>query len=201
MCGGIISGLQMAIPNGKPLLPYAVAYNLGRISSYSLAGALTGFAGAIVAGSNQTGIQILHLISGLFLLAMACYIGGWWRGLQRLEQQGKKLWKYIAPASKRFIPFPSPFHAVPYGFIWGWLPCGLVYSTLTWSLAAGSPSQGLLLMLCFGLGTLPSTILVAFGASSIRSWLQSPRSKQLIALILAIFALYSLSNSIKISLY
>ena len=47
-----------------------------------------------------------------------------------------------------------------YGLVWGWLPCGLVYSVLIMAFSAASLSQGALVMLAFGLGTLPNLMLM-----------------------------------------
>ncbi len=60
------------------------------------------------------------------------------------------------PLASKAIPVNSPAKALSLGVIWGWLPCGLVYSTLTWALASGSIVSGASIMLFFGLGTLPA---------------------------------------------
>lgn len=195
MCGGVIAGLNFAIPKGKALLPYALSYNLGRISSYAAAGALAGTLGNIFSHQIADGIVLLKLVSGVFLILLAAYIGNWWRGLAWLESQGKHLWKFLMPFSKKFVPFVSPLSALPYGLIWGWLPCGLVYSTLTWSLSSGSGTAGALWMLCFGLGTLPSTLLIAWSSKDLMNLIKSPKTRQFIALTLLLFGFYSISQS------
>lgn len=192
MCGGIVGALSFSIPKDRSPLPFELAYHSGRLASYSLAGAITGGLGQLFSHQIAGGMAILNLLSGLFLLALALYIGNWWRGLSWLEKQGAKLWRPVAPLSKRFIPFKSPAWALPYGLIWGWLPCGLVYSSLTWSLAAGSVHQGALLMLMFGLGTLPALLTLGRFSQQLRPLLAHPRSKQIIAVLLAISALWLL---------
>lgn len=189
MCGGVVSALSFAIPEQKPVLPYLLGYNLGRIISYTIAGAVTGYAGSIFANKASHGIQILQWLSALFLILMACYVGGWLNWLKKFEQLGGRLWKYIAPVSKRLIPFKHPIYALPYGFIWGWLPCGLVYSTLVWSLASGSMINGALSMLFFGLGTLPALITLGSLGNQIKSLLNKPLFKQAMAGLLVLFAL------------
>lgn len=196
MCGGVISGLTFAIPKQRPILPYALSYNVGRIASYTLAGALAGYLGSIFTHLTGDGIRWLNLISGLFLVALAGYISGWWKVLSHLEKWGAKFWQRLSPLGKRFIPFKSPVHAIPYGIIWGWLPCGLVYSAQTWSVAAGNSTNGALQMLFFGLGTLPSTLLVAFSANQVKAVLQKNQTKQLIALLILLFAIYSISHAL-----
>ena len=153
MCGGIVTALRMVTPKGISPFPYTLTYNIGRIVSYTIAGGITGFFGKIAADYIPLANYALSLISGIMLLLLACYLGQWYTGLTKLERLGNGIFKKIQPYSKRFLPFRTPLSAFPYGFIWGWLPCGLVYSTLTWSLASGSALQGSAIMFFFGLGT------------------------------------------------
>lgn len=196
MCGGVTAGLSLAIPKEKNKTGFIAAYNLGRITSYTLAGAITGGLSGILSHQLNGGIAWLNLISGVFLLLIAAYIGNWWPILSRLEKAGSGLFKRISPFSKRFMPFKHPGYAVPYGLIWGWLPCGLVYSALTWSLASESALNGAVIMLFFGLGTLPSMMLAAYSTTQITTFLKNPRTKQLIALLLALFGMLNISQSL-----
>lgn len=189
MCGGIVGTFSLIIPKTHAHLPYLVAYNLGRIISYCVAGAITGYLGSITTLNFAYGGQALQFISALFLLLMGLYLGNWWHGLTRLERMGHLLWKRIQPLSKRFIPFKHPGYAIPYGMLWGWLPCGLVYSALTWSLASGGAIKGMVLMLFFGLGTLPALISLGSSQNLIRKVLTNPHLKKIIALTLVVFSL------------
>ncbi len=190
MCGGIAGAFTFAVPKGKSLTPYIAGYNAGRIISYTAAGVLTGWLGSIFSASILTGLMILQVISIVFLLLLALYISDIYKGLIHLEKAGSRLWRFVAPLGKKLIPFKSPLHTVMYGMIWGWLPCGLVYSALTWSLSSASPLQGGLLMFCFGLGTLPALIATSMGASFLLPILQHKRTRLIIAFLLAIFALF-----------
>jgi len=147
MCGGIMNALTFAIPSsetngsqrsvwqqGRTLL----LYNLGRIFSYSVAGAIIGSLGWWLQGSNTVAMLVLRVIAGLMLIAMGLYLAGWWRGLVRLEQAGGHLWKYLQPLGNRLIPVTRPWQALLLGSVWGWLPCGLVYSTLVLAATSGS---------------------------------------------------------------
>ncbi|MBT1063696.1 sulfite exporter TauE/SafE family protein [Bowmanella sp. Y26] len=192
MCGGIVGALSFSIPPKKRPLPYELGYHFGRLFSYTCAGAITGGLGMLFSHQVAGGIHLLTTLSALFLLAMALYIGNWWRGLSWLEKQGARLWKPLAPLSKRFIPFKHPVAAIPYGMIWGWLPCGLVYSTLTWSMASGSSLTGALTMFTFGLGTLPALLTLGRFSQHIRPLLNHPRSRLVISIVLAAFAAWLL---------
>ncbi len=200
MCGGVTAGLSLAIPKKSNKLPFISAYNLGRILSYMIAGAITGALSHILTHQLSSGVAWLNLLSGIFLLLIAAYIGNWWPILGQLERVGSSLWRFIAPVSKKFMPFKTPFHALPYGIIWGWLPCGLVYSALTWSLASQSAYNGALIMLFFGLGTLPSMLLTAYSATQLTSLLKKPQTKQLMAILMCLFGLFNISKSLPIIL-
>lgn len=199
MCGGIVGALSFAIPKDQGNYLYILSYNLGRILSYAIAGAFVGLLGQLVSYSSP-GITILQLISGVFLILLASYIGGWWHGLLWVERVGKHLWKYISPYSKRFIPFKSPLSALPYGMVWGWLPCGLVYSTLTWSMASGNVLNGALIMLAFGLGTLPAIVLMALGLKQIQSFVTHIIFKQCVATGLFIYGIFTLYKSLGLAI-
>jgi sulfite exporter TauE/SafE len=172
MCGGIVTALTAGIDparrrSGWRMLPFQSAYNLGRITSYAVAGAIAGAIGQGTLGvfGPHRAVFLGHLISAGFLIAMGLYLAGWWRGLAVLERAGSRVWRRIEPLGRRLLPVRSPAGALVLGLLWGWLPCGLVYSALAWALASGGASQGALIMLAFGAGTLP-TLLALGGAGS-----------------------------------
>lgn len=189
MCGGIASAFSFAIPKGQSQLPYIFAYNFGRIISYTIAGAITGFVGGIATVNIEFGLPILQIISIIFLVLLSLYIGDWYKGLSLLEKLGGKLWKKIAPLSKKLIPFKNPFYTLAYGMVWGWLPCGLVYSVLTWSLASESAMQGAAVMFSFGLGTLPTLLAASLGASFLVPIFQHKMTRKIISIMLFSFSL------------
>lgn len=189
MCGGIVAAFTFAIPKGALHLPYLLAYNLGRILSYVAAGALAGALGAALTHKAALGAAVLQLVSGFFLVLLGCYIGNWWRVLTHVEKAGQLLFRHISPLGKRFLPFSTPLYALPYGMIWGWLPCGLVYSTLTWSIASGSAQSGALVMLGFGLGTLPGMLAIGGLGESLKSWLNREIVRKILALSMFFFGL------------
>ncbi|MGJ8682345.1 sulfite exporter TauE/SafE family protein [Paraglaciecola sp.] len=201
MCGGIVGAFSFSIPKSANILPYTLAYNFGRIFSYAIAGCVTGSLGKIFSNQVHQGLIILQLLSALFLALLALYISGWWNGLTRIEKIGHIIWKKIQPWSKKFIPFKSPLYALPYGVIWGWLPCGLVYSILTWSLASGSSIQGAIIMLGFGLGTLPIMILTALGFTKIQATIQQAGVRNIISLLLLLFAGFQLFKTMQLSIH
>lgn len=166
MCGGLMGALTMAIPpeqRGRRL-QLLVAYNLGRVLSYGCAGLLLGLGGWALA--NSPAATAMRTAAGLLLVCMGLYLAGWWSGLTRIEALGRGLWRVIQPFSKHILPVSSIPRALLLGALWGWLPCGLVYSTLLWAASQGSAVDSGLLMLAFGVGTWP--VLLASGLAAER---------------------------------
>jgi len=176
MCGGIVTALSLGTrtPAGTTPWPLLFSYNLGRIASYTLAGALAGGAGWFAARLVDVHLaqQGLQVLAALFMIALGLYLAGWWAGLAKVEQAGGVLWRRIEPLGRRLMPVRTPAQALALGGLWGWLPCGLVYSVLIWSLSAGGVVQGALLMLAFGLGTLPNLLLMGVMAARLGAWLR-----------------------------
>ncbi|GAB1153567.1 MAG: hypothetical protein WStaPseu_37030 [Shewanella algae] len=85
-----------------------------------------------------------------------------------------------------------PGQALVAGMVWGWLPCGLVYSTLTWAVASGSAGQGALIMLCFGLGTLPALLSAGVAAKALADWAQKRAVRLIAGLLLVGFGIQTL---------
>ena len=195
MCGGVSGMLLSALPPEKKASakwPLILSYNFGRIASYALIGAIVGFSSSIAAKSIGVPLNILKFISGVFLILLGLYLGQWLMILTKVEALGKKLWRYISPLSKRCLPVDSAAKAVLLGAIWGWLPCGLVYSTLTWSLASGNALDGALIMASFGLGTLPALVTISIGVFSVKQLLQNLLFKQSVAILLIGYGIYTL---------
>lgn len=194
MCGGLISAIGFTHPSTQHRFPILVAYNLGRISSYSFAGALAGGLGATALSLSDlhTAQQILYLFAAIFMFALGLYLAGLWRGIAQLERIGTVFWRKLEPLSRRFIPVKTPWQALPFGMIWGWLPCGLVYTILIWSLSAGSMINGLLLMLAFGFGTLPNLLLMGVAASRLNQFTRKPVVRLIAGLIVCSFGLLML---------
>jgi len=202
MCGGIVGALTAGLPaqqQGRALgaLPYHLAYNLGRILSYVVAGAVLGGVG--FASTRLLPVQsvqtMLQGFAGVFMIALGLYLGGWWMGLARLEQSGAVVWRKLEPVGRRLLPVRSPAAALGVGAVWGWLPCGLVYSVLIMALTAGGPLQGALLMLSFGLGTLPTLLGSGLLASKLSTYLRLPWVRSSAGILVFLFGAVTLFSA------
>ncbi|WOH38481.1 sulfite exporter TauE/SafE family protein [Thalassotalea fonticola] len=193
MCGGITTMLTASIADKtKASISLIFAYNFGRIFSYSVAGAIAGFTGSLAAKSLGFPILWLKVIAALFVIFLGLYIAKWSFVLAKVENIGKFLWRYLQPLSKNFIPVKNVKQSLLLGMVWGWLPCGLVYSTLTWSIASATWQNGALIMLAFGLGTLPALLTLASGYKFVTEMLRSDLIRTLTAILLIFYGLFSL---------
>ncbi|MCL1125982.1 sulfite exporter TauE/SafE family protein [Shewanella surugensis] len=215
MCSGLVGALsnptsgnlklsghntRSALPRKMQRSPFAhqltfvLSYNLGRISSYTLAGALVGgsVSGLGLLFNMDAYLLFLRAIAGLMMIATGLYIAQVWAGVMQIEYVGKIVWRFVAPLANKFIPVKTPFQAMIAGLLWGWLPCGLVYSTLTWSVAANSALEGGLIMLAFGLGTLPALLSMGMAATQLSYWVQKKTIRILSGMILIAFGIQTL---------
>ena len=204
MCGGIVGALSFATEQNKntkktSLFTLLFAYNFGRLFSYSLAGGVMGSVGWLLA--QWTDIHytqlVMQLIAGVFMLMMGLYISGWWMGLVKLEKIGGMVWQYIQPVAQKILPVKNSLQAISLGLLWGWLPCGLVYSVLIWSVSAGSFQQGALLMLCFGLGTLPNLLAMGVFANQLKLFVQKQTVRYMAGALVILFALWNIALALK----
>ncbi len=194
MCGGIASALNFSAssgPTGESGARFLLqlAYNLGRLGSYMVVGLAAGTLGAQLTGLGVSPL-VGKLIAAGFMIALGLYLANWWRGLAQLERLGAKLWRRLQPLGENLFPPRSPWQAFLLGTLWGWLPCGLVYAAVAWSLTAGNAIDGALLMLGFGLGTLPAMLLVGSLAQNFRQWVRAPLIRALAGSGLILFGVY-----------
>lgn len=188
MCGGIAA--TIGLRQHQKRIDHLLGYNFGRVISYSIAGALVGSLGFLLKG-EILGLA-LRTFAGLLLIAMGLYIAKWWQGLLQVEKLGGYAWRFIQPFAARLLPVESAKQAITLGFFWGWLPCGLVYSTLLWSATAQSASQSALLMLAFGVGTLPAMLLTGILAQQAQSLLANQYVRSISGLMVIIFGIYTI---------
>jgi sulfite exporter TauE/SafE len=192
MCGGLMGALTLAIPpeqRGKRLR-LLLAYNLGRIFSYACAGLLLGLAGWAVASSPAA--LALRVVAALLLIAMGLYLAGWWSGLTRIEALGRGLWRHIQPVASRLLPVSSLPRALLLGALWGWLPCGLVYSTLLWAASQGNAGYSAALMLAFGVGTWPVLLATGLAAERVNALLRRRSVRVAGGVLVMLFGVWTL---------
>ena len=177
MCGGI-SGLfavNASVASLRAQFPKAIAYNLGRILTYAIIGAGVAVLGKSAVASIPELMAPIRLASGALIIFVGLQLAFGWRILAPLENAGARLWKRIAPAAKSLVPVNTIPQALGLGLIWGWLPCGLVYSVLLLAATTAEPGGGGLVMIAFGLGTMPAMVATGVSASKLAQFMSGKR--------------------------
>jgi hypothetical protein len=197
MCGGIVSALTLQAPGSPTPWALHLAYNLGRIATYSAAGALAGAVGGTTLALD-TGLPVqllLYVLANLMLVALGLYLTGSTWALAFTERIGQLLWRHVQPLAGRFLPARTVPQALTLGGLWGFLPCGMVYSVLATALVAGSIARGALLMLVFGLGTLPNLLLAGALLVRLRGFVGKRAVRLVSGLVVLGFGVVGLMNA------
>ncbi|HJV53427.1 MAG TPA: sulfite exporter TauE/SafE family protein [Noviherbaspirillum sp.] len=213
MCGGIVGALSVASRSTRPfpvavagtpaaLAPAAVAdnvlrvaaYNGGRIASYMVAGAI---AGGVAQGARTLSFVSSLQIGGywaanLMLVALGLYLMDAWRGLARVEAAGQVVWRRVQPLIRHFLPMDSVPKAFALGGLWGWVPCGMVYSVLLTAMLSGSALSGAAVMFAFGLGTLPTLLTMGLLGSRLQTWTRQRKVRVASGLLVLAFGVLGL---------
>ena len=198
MCGSIIGTLTLSLKpeirtNKARLFPFVLNYNLGRITSYTIAGLLVGSARTLLITpfDVETGYRVLQIFSAIIMTGAGLYIAGWLPKFAYIEKIGFHIWKFLEPFGRKLIPVETGYQAFLFGMVWGWLPCGLVYSALALALTAGSISNSSLTMLAFGIGTLPAVMTVGIMASLFARFSSMQKTRQLIGVLMIALAVFA----------
>ena len=178
MCGGISASLSMNLPVGRGFrwrqLAMLLAFNGGRIASYVLIATLIAWLSISATGALSSLGPWLRTLAGLLLILMGLSMAQWWNGIRQVERIGGPVWRRLPPLTAKLLPVRHPGQALLLGTLWGWLPCGLVYSTLGWAALQPTLASAAGTMLFFGLGTLPSML----GTGLAATWIQALRTNR-----------------------
>ena len=187
MCGGVSGALGMrarGAATSRRAWILTASYQVGRLTSYTLAGAAVGvFSGAMLGMFNLDRVALVaRVLAGAVLIAVGVGVLFKWRPLAGIERLGSRLWRHLAPLA-RAIPPGGVGGSILIGMLWGWLPCGFVYSMLVFAALKGGALQAGTMMLCFGLGTAPAVfgagllsaqvgrVTMARGLNTVAGWL------------------------------
>lgn len=168
MCGPIVISISLNLKTQSTTAPLLL-YNMGRVTMYGILGGIIGATGSfsIVVAKIDLLQQIVMVGAGLLIVAMGIGMSGFKLGIygnqneSKLQSMLQKIFGQLSKSKSIFIYFPT-------GMVLGLLPCGPVYTAL---LAAGRTGmeveqavsafiQGAILMLAFGLGTMPSLFII-----------------------------------------
>ncbi|MBE9610116.1 sulfite exporter TauE/SafE family protein [Chitinilyticum piscinae] len=192
MCGGVVTAFSLNLPAGSRWR-HQLAFNIGRIAGYTLIGMLLGALASFASIGILQGLkQVLYVLANLLLILMGCYVAGWNAWLLRLEKLGAPVWRHIQPRLRTLLPVRHLGQSLTVGLLWGWMPCGLVYTASLSALASASPLTGAGVMLAFGLGTLPNLLLIGGAGSWLAGALRRPLWRQLCGGLLVALGLWRL---------
>jgi sulfite exporter TauE/SafE len=192
MCGGLAGALGMrARTSGShsAAVQNALLYQVGRIGGYMIAGALCGAFGAGLRAAldlARVGVA-LRVLSGVLILAVAARILFGWNLLSGVESLGARFWNRLRPLAQRSAHGGGHLSTLALGLLWGWLPCGLVYSMLLFATFSADAWHGAAIMMAFGLGTLPSMLGSSLVASQLQRWIAQPHMRMASGLALLVF--------------
>jgi sulfite exporter TauE/SafE len=194
MCGGVCSALSFALPVEDYWRRWFIilGYNIGRITSYVLMALLISSINLLLAEQLnpsvfQEYLTFLRVSSGVVMVMMGLYVANWWLGLQVIEKIGQRIWRAVVPLTKSILPVRRLPVAFVYGMVWGWLPCGLVYSALVLSITQTSIAGTSATMLAFGLGTLPALFLSGVLASKLSAMLNKSAYRMVFGAFVILF--------------
>ena len=195
MCGGLSSAFALQLPPHLNRLGLIVLLNLGRISSYVLIGLIVGLVGQVGISLDDTRwLQNgLYIAANMLLLLLGLYLAGLSTAATQIERIGRPIWKRLNPILNRLLPIKSVPACFGVGMLWGWLPCGLVYSASLYALGSGNAVQGGLYMLAFALGTLPNLLAMGIFAAQLKTLLQRKAIRLCAGLLVAGWAVFRLA--------
>lgn len=192
MCGSVIGALTLSLPvevreSQRKMFPYVFNYNVGRLLSYGVAGAIVGLISSPLAAFD--GHTVLRYLSFIVMVAMGLYLAGWFPKFARMERLGGPIWKLLQPMGQKLLPVRKHSQAFFLGMIWGWLPCGLVYAGLAVAATSGDPVNGALIMLAFGAGTLPAVMGAGLFTGFLASMARMKHLRQIAGVSIILMAL------------
>ena len=215
MCGGIVSAFSVVTPRRPFPVPVTngagaiaspavfdgagrvLAYNAGRLGSYAIAGAIAGgVAQGVRTLSFMSSLQVGgYWLANLMLVALGLFLMDAWRGLAKLESAGQLVWRHVQPLVKHLLPVDSAGKAFALGGLWGWVPCGMVYSVLLTAMLSGSAASGALVMLAFGAGTLPVLLTMGMLGTRLQAWTRRRSVRVAAGLVVLSFGLLGLARA------
>jgi len=195
MCGSVIGALTLSLPSEvresqRKMLPYIFNYNLGRLLSYAMAGAIVGLLSSPLTVLN--GHLVLRYLSVIVMIAMGLYLAGWFPKFAHMERMGAPIWRWLQPIGQKLLPVRKFSQAFFLGMVWGWLPCGLVYAALTVAATVGEPVKASMVMLAFGVGTLPAVMGAGMFTGLLASMARAKHLRQITGVLIIVMALATL---------
>ena len=170
MCGGFVAMYSLKRPSAAWSLPYHLLYNLGRITTYSIIGGILGYIGSFAAyvGRHRGVPGAVLLVAGVFMILMGLNIAGMLGKRGLFDDTGITERTFFREALHTILALESVWGTLLLGLLLGFLPCGLLYPVLMHAAASGGFISGMVIMLVFGVGTVPAMLSFGFLISRIQ---------------------------------
>jgi len=169
MCGSLVGALSLSTTGRPGGWSFHFLYNAGRITTYTLIGALVGWLGSALAYADEFRevTRSLLVASDLFVILIGLGTAGLfgWLNAARLDFPGPL--RAMTGAVQRLRRLPPTVAALPLGLMFGFLPCGYLYAVAITAAQSADVATGAMMLLAFGIGTAPS--LLIFGG--VTQWL------------------------------
>jgi len=195
MCAGI-SGLfsvNNSVASLRTQVPFALTYNLGRVISYAVLGLIVAAFGSVVVKASPGLAGAIRLLSGAIIILVGLKVAFDLRLLNIIERMGAGLWAKMAPVAQKLVPVTSLPRALGLGLVWGWLPCGLVYSVLMIAASSTQPLHGVAIMVAFGIGTVPAMALSGLGAARLSELMRRRSTRLGMGLLIVVLGLLTIA--------
>jgi sulfite exporter TauE/SafE len=197
MCGPVVVLLENPANHmaGAPPLIKRLTYNIGRLCFYMLLGAIAGASSIVltkIAGAGIT-LEALRIVAAIFVIAIGLNLLFGLRSLAFLEKGGAAIWRRLAPLAKYVLPMTTLPRAFGTGFLWGALPCGLVYGAVAIAASSGGAASGMLIMATFWTGTLPALLLAGASAKKLSSLTRQVSIRRVAGVVMIAIGVYALA--------
>ncbi len=175
-------------------------YNVGRLTTYALLGGAMGLVGSFIAASGQLiGIQgLASILAGVFMILLGLSLGRWVPCTYLLQPAWVSQFIRLSELGKRLASRTMALGTFPLGLLLGLMPCGPLYAMEINAAGTGNVGQGMLMMLAFGLGTVP--MLFGFGLVSSAVGRRLPRRLfQAAALVVVLLGFLTLLRGVALN--
>lgn len=196
MCGSLSMALGFSIPNNKSFLLYSSLISIGRIFGYAIIGTAVNALSQGVISLTDGGVIWLSIVANALMLGIGLHIANFSNKVLLIENIGRFFNPLLAPLKNRILPIDSVAKCLLYGLVWGFLPCGLVYTALTLALTAPSPMVGGATMLAFGVATLPALIGMTAVNGKLANVLKAKKVRVFFGIFIIIMAILQLHTSV-----
>jgi sulfite exporter TauE/SafE len=194
MCGGIVIAYSTAkIDPNRAKISQGFAhliYNLGRVTTYTVMGAVFGAVGGAVT-FNNIAIATLTIIAGVFMILAGLSISGKVKFLTLLEHSFTRA-KWYQDSFRAILQSKSLYSFYALGLLNGLLPCGLVYFFAVAAASTASPFWGAVVMFIFGISTIPSLFLLGMLTSYFKEQNFRKVMINLASLVVIAFGIYTI---------